>query len=445
MSLSELLYVAIGALIIRQVAVLLGILRSRRFLQDSVVSKHVPEQVGDTPVFYVVIPVLREAEGLRRAIDHFEALIEAHTAEIIIVTTAREAAEAAHHPNAGDSVAVAKDLTNSGRAAHLHYPDPQGLKADQLNFAVASCLSSLSVGAKAERTFLVIYDADSRPPLDSLEQFTMAIAQNPESSVFHQSSRFELREERRRANSSVIKWLLRTICDSGALRANRFVLGFEIPRLLNRSMLASAFKRWMYSYIYVHVTGHGLCIRLSLLQELPFPERSPLEDMHYSFLLGSRNSPMVPISSLDSADVPESVRIQFEQLIRWFLGPARFRRYLADQATQRGWRARLLAMSAAGIAVGWMSCSILPIFLMVLLWSGSIVIRALVLVLIVTYALQLFVVDRSIGSDVSLVRRAARLIISPVTCTLFGVAGLVGLGFLVLGKSAAGKTERCQL
>jgi hypothetical protein len=36
------------------------------------------------------------------------------------------------------------------------------------------------------------------------------------------------------------------------------------------------------------VTGHGLCVRLSLLERLPFPARSPLEDMHYSFTLCSQ-------------------------------------------------------------------------------------------------------------------------------------------------------------
>ena len=51
--------------------------------------------------------------------------------------------------------------------------------------------------------------------------------------------------------------------------------------------------------VYAHVTGHGLCVRLSLLEQLPFPARSPLEDMHYSFILGSRGLPMVPVPSLD--------------------------------------------------------------------------------------------------------------------------------------------------
>ncbi|HUZ26193.1 MAG TPA: hypothetical protein VMV07_20760 [Streptosporangiaceae bacterium] len=40
-------------------------------------------------------------------------------------------------------------------------------------------------------------------------------------------------------------------------------------------------KRALCSGVDAHVTGHGLCVRLSLLEKLPFPARSPLEDMHY--------------------------------------------------------------------------------------------------------------------------------------------------------------------
>jgi Glycosyl transferase family group 2 len=70
------------------------------------------------------------------------------------------------------------------------------------------------------------------------------------------------------------------------------------------------------------VTGHGLCVRLSLLLRLPFPHRSPLEDMHYSFRLGSHGLAMVPVASLDRAEVPGSVRAQVGQAARWFFGPA---------------------------------------------------------------------------------------------------------------------------
>src|SRR5204863_9198143 len=175
---------------------------------------------------------------------------------------------------------------------------PGGLKGDQLNFAAQYCASTLLGDVDAERAFLLCYDADSRPPLDSLDHFERAVAAYTEASVFHQSSGFELR--RRGATCWQGAWArpLGWLGEGAALRANRFVLGFEIPRLVNRSAAVSRLKRWLCSYVYAHVTGHGLCVRLSLLLALPFPARSPLEDMHYSFYLGSRNLPMVAIPSL---------------------------------------------------------------------------------------------------------------------------------------------------
>ncbi len=98
-------------------------------------------------------------------------------------------------------------------------------------------------------------------------------------------------------------------------------------------------------------------MRLSLVLELPFPARSPLEDMHYSFYLGSRNLPMIAVPSLDRAEVPPTVRGQIGQAARWFFGPAEFRRYLRDPATRpargRGcWPPRLrVGPGVAGCAV----------------------------------------------------------------------------------------------
>jgi hypothetical protein len=119
----------------------------------------------------------------------------------------------------------------------VHYPDPLGLKGDQLNYAAACCAGMLLDGVPPSQAFLVCYDADSRPPVDSLARFTQAIAGNPGADVFHQSSRFEFRPPPRAA-AGPVRRLRAAVCSAGALRANRFVLGFEIPRLVNRSARA---------------------------------------------------------------------------------------------------------------------------------------------------------------------------------------------------------------
>ncbi len=427
-------------LVLRHGLVLRAVLRSHRFLQRGLARRDSAAALpGARPCFYIVLPVLREAAVIEQAVAHFETLAAGHDARIVVVTTAREELERDQHASADDTVLAAKELAASGRCTHLHYPDPQGVKADQLNFAVDYLAAAAPDPIAASRSFLLCYDADSRPPLDSLAGFQRAITQHPHVNVFHQSSRFELRQPDAPRSWS---WPRCWLADAGALRANRFVVAYEIPRLLNRSPTAPAWRRRVASYVYAHVTGHGLCARLSLLQRLPFPPRSPLEDMHYSFILGSRNEAMLPIPSLDCAEVPSSVRLQIEQAARWFFGPGRFVAYRKHPQTRRGLRARLLSVSALAICVEWLSCAVMPVALVLSLWRASEFVRAVAVVFVSIYFLQLIATDRFIGSPARPLDRVGRLLAYPITCTLFGVGGIIGAGRLLQGGSGVGKTER---
>jgi hypothetical protein len=250
--------VGLSFLTVRQLFVLSAIVRSHRFLnstQAGPASTAVQER--SLPKFYIVLPVLREASTLFPAVVHFQAVAREHAAEVIVVTTARETAESPGPDPGSDTVARARELADQGMCVHLHYPDPCGVKADQLNYAAAHCSSTLPGDLASDQAFLVCYDADSRPPRDSLTRFGTAIVQHPDTDIFHQSSRFESRP-RERAGWPAVNWLRLSVCDAGALRANRFVLGFEIPRLLNRSVPSSAIKRALCAGVYAHVTGHGL-------------------------------------------------------------------------------------------------------------------------------------------------------------------------------------------
>lgn len=432
--------VLVGATV-RQVFVLHAIFRSRSFLSAKARNSTQDSSLSIAPAIYVVIPVLREAVVIRQTVDHFNALIAGQNARLVIVTTEREEVEREQHPCSGNTMHVVQELANKGRCLHLHYPDPTGLKADQLNFVARHIASSVESG-RAESVFLLCYDADSLPPLDSLAHIQTAIAQYPDVSVFHQSSRFDLRHNTMNSDPRLTGRVLQTVAEAGALRANRFVLGFELPRLLNRSALVGPWKRWLCSYVYAHVTGHGLCVRLSLLLRLPFPTQSPLEDMHYSFILGSRNIDMHPVPSLDSAEVPGSLRIQIEQAARWFYGPGRFRHYLRDPQTEPGLRAWLMAASAFGICIEWLSCAILPPFLIPLLWRAPRVLRVATAAYVFVYIIEVVVTDMLTTPSDRPIHRLARVTAYPVNCMLFGLGGIVGVTRLVRGAPNTGKTER---
>jgi hypothetical protein len=427
--------------VVRQMFVLSAIVRSGRFLRHGDAARPPGASGGTTPRFFIVVPVLREAAVLREAVGHFQAVTCGHAATVLVVTTAREPAEAGRHPAAGDTTALARELAGEGTCTHVHYPDPLGLKGDQLNYAAACCAGMLPDSVPSSQAFLVCYDADSRPPVDSLARFTQAIAGNPGADVFHQSSRFEFRPPRRPA-AGALRRLRAAVCGAGALRANRFVLGFEIPRLVNRSARVSAVKRALCSGVYAHVTGHGLCVRLSLLQTLPFPARSPLEDMHYSFILGSRGLPMVAVASLDAAEVPGTVTAQVQQAARWFFGPARFARYLNDPATCPGWRARVMAASAFGSAAEWAGCAIAPALICVLIVAGSPAVRIAAACYATLCAVQAALTEAWLGTPGHPGARLARVTAFPLACAVHGAGGILGWVRLLAGGSGAGKTER---
>jgi cellulose synthase/poly-beta-1,6-N-acetylglucosamine synthase-like glycosyltransferase len=190
------------------------------------------------------------------------------------------------------------------------------------------------------------------------------------------------------------------------------------------------------------VTGHGLCIRLSLLERLPFPARSPLEDMHYSFILASRGWSMIPVASLDRAEVPGSVRAQFEQAARWFFGPARIARYLKDPCVRRGWRSWVLAASALGSAAEWLGCALVPAVVLALLLTGNGPQVAAAAAFASICAAQVVLTEIWLGAPGPLPRRVARVLAFPLACTVHGAGGAVGAARMLAGGHGSGKTER---
>jgi hypothetical protein len=301
-------------------------------------------------------------------------------------------------------------------------------------------LCTTTPAEEQDRVFLVCYDADSRPAFDSLRHFADAITRHPDVDVFHQSSRFHLRSGA--ASHGGCATVAGAVADAGALRANRFVLAYEIPRLRNRSPEATSLRRRLHAGVYTHVTGHGLCLRLPLLIRLPLPARSPLEDMHYSFLLGSRAETLVPISSLDAAEVPASLSSQLEQAARWFAGPGRFARYLRDPRTEHGPHAWLQALSAAAICLDWLSCAVLPVALVPLVRRASPAARAAAGAFTAVYTAQLVTTDYFLNPLARPPERLRRLLGYPAACELFGIGGLLGAVRLLRGDGGAGKTER---
>ena len=443
MTWSDALLAPIVLLLARQLFVLRAILRSQRFLVDEVRVGCEPPQPELNPFFYVVLPALREAAGLSATVMHCLQLLNGHSGVLIIVTTQREySAGPVGIDEESDTVSVASRLSDRVGIVHLHYPDPTGIKADQLNYAVNWAIEKGQHQSHNGPAFFAFYDADSRPPTNSLLHFAEAIRKSPDVDVFHQSSRFEARVGDSARRQSFTQLLGLAFAESEALRANRFVLGFELPRLRNRLEQTHRLKRKLSRYVFAHVTGHGLCIRASLLQRMQFPPKSPLEDMHYSFLLCLRDMDMVPLRSLDVAEVPPTPRTQYEQLSRWFYGPGRWQSYLAAESSA-GARAYVVSLSAAAISCEWLGCGFVPLLVVACATLGHSLVALLACTLIVVVAAQVVLTNWFLGRrGRGLVTQAAGILAFPFTMLLFGWAGIRGAINLSRGRSGVGRTVR---
>jgi hypothetical protein len=125
-----LLAVTAFGVIIRQCFVLAAVVRSARFLRRGR-GPIPPADDGSGPTFFIVVPMLRETAIVADTVRHMQAMAEGHSAQVIIVTTAREAAKG-HATGAAATASIVGALAAGGKLVHLHYPDPSGLKADQL-------------------------------------------------------------------------------------------------------------------------------------------------------------------------------------------------------------------------------------------------------------------------------------------------------------------------
>lgn len=380
--------------------------------------------------FVVLLPMLRETSNIEAAVDHFNAFAKIGNVQVVVITTERE--RAGNSIASGiDTIAMATRLASTGRCLHIHYPFEDGLKGDQLNYALLNLANQID-DTQLRHTFGLVYDADSRPRPDTLQAFNAAIDRHPDANIFHQSSVFQIRNESRPTGR-----FSTLLAGAGALRANRFVFAHELRRLLNRVRRAPLAR-----HSYTHVTGHGLCARLSFLRQHPFPAKTPIEDMEFSFELCVRGEPMIPVRSLDNAEVPPDPKEEFRQLSRWYAGPGRYLSYFERYEHLSPINALFLSVSAALISVEWLSCAFVPPFILwALLASDSMIMRTLVAALCAITLMQLLTVRlflNTLGAGISFLHIA----FYPISCILFGLAGIRGAWRIAVDSVDNGKTER---
>jgi cellulose synthase/poly-beta-1,6-N-acetylglucosamine synthase-like glycosyltransferase len=427
---SRLLRLAYSMQAIRHLAVLNASVRTRRELRGSPLT--LPSQ-ANTRVC-IVVPLFKEQPAVPEVVAHFSTMLDSLTS-LFLVTTERERVVGARlRDTMTEEVAAAS--ADGERVLHLHAPEPTARKGDQLNHA-ARVIAENTPRYQYSDTFIAIYDADSRPDLSSLQEARQQARNYPTVSIFQQSARFHVPEI---AGSPRGPWR-RALLESAALRANRFVLSYEWPRLENRAPDQPLHRRVSSRYIFANVAGHGLFLRLDWLLANPFPESTVMEDLQYSYGLAVANVPVVPLRTLDNSEVPPSLSTQLRQAERWFLGPARIYQYRRTlQKDQHSLSAAAVAASATLISLEWLSCAVAPVLLLIGLRRREL--RVWTALFLLAYTLELLVADEFQEPDSNRAERMRRLVCYPVANCVFGAGGWFGLYKLVTRGSVADKTRR---
>jgi cellulose synthase/poly-beta-1,6-N-acetylglucosamine synthase-like glycosyltransferase len=434
--LSDVINACLAVQVARHALVLLAHVRVMRFLREETVD---PVTLADPEApglkCHVVLPMMREQRLLRESVEHFHTMMSGTDGKIVVVTTERESEFTTAGIQSTPDLAAA--LADGDQVLHMHYTDAKGRKGDQINYAA----QQLAIGTSAEErncTIIVVYDADSRPSLESANRMIECARNNPRVSVFQQSARFRLVDRQHGR-------LRQCVADGGALRANRFVLSYEIPRLLNRRPDATLWRKIASKVTYGHVTGHGLGLRLDWLLRCPMPSNTIMEDMWYGFSLAAHNVHVVPVKVLDVSDVPSSIALQFRQAERWFMGPSRallYRRHamrIGEPATGRrspsGWASALIAFSGLLISAEWLSRAFALPVLVLLARSDQRRTSWLSRIFLTMYAGELFSAELQLGDGRGLRSSALRLAAYPLSNTLFGVAGFSSILKRIFCKS----------
>lgn len=245
----------------------------------------------------IIIPCLYEQSIIIETIEYFIKLLKKYdNIELAIITTEKEEYEYKKNnikqKTTSELVLEYIEKNSSEKLKHFHYPNTDGMMADQLNYVVKKYNTKLN-----NKLYFSVYNADSRPNINTIEKVIEIIKDKKYPPIIQQYSYAFL-------NLDKISPLMQGFA---VYQSN-----FEIKYGLINSIIT---KRFLYTY----VVGHGLYIRSDLLKELNgFDNHFWCEDIFLSSRLRNRNITIVPVLALENMETPKKMSILMKQNANWF-------------------------------------------------------------------------------------------------------------------------------
>lgn len=119
----------------------------------------------------VLLPALKEQKIVKSTVDWFRKFKYDGVIKFVIITTEKEEKEFKENKIAEDTTnTVVDNYLNSisdARFLHLHYPETNGNKSSQMNFAVEEIVKSNKFDIA--NTYISVFDFDSKPELNTFD------------------------------------------------------------------------------------------------------------------------------------------------------------------------------------------------------------------------------------------------------------------------------------
>lgn len=175
---------------------------------------------------------------------------------------------------------------------HFHYPNNEGIMADQLNFVLDN------FEFKDEKNYYFsVYNADSIPNKDTIKEVLTTINENDNPKVIQQYS------------VPISNWNdLSNLMKGFSIYQSNFELRY--------GLINSYFPNKL---LYTYVVGHGMYIRVDILKQIGgFETKYWCEDIYMSYVLRNKDISIYPIKTLEIMQSPQYLSILTKQNAVWF-------------------------------------------------------------------------------------------------------------------------------
>lgn len=175
---------------------------------------------------------------------------------------------------------------------HFHYPNNEGIMADQLNFVLDN------FEFKDEKNYYFsVYNADSIPNKDTIKEVLTTINENDNPKVIQQYS------------VPISNWNdLSNLMKGFSIYQSNFELRY--------GLINSYFPNKL---LYTYIVGHGMYIRVDILKQIGgFETKYWCEDIYMSYVLRNKDISIYPIKTLEIMQSPQYLSILTKQNSVWF-------------------------------------------------------------------------------------------------------------------------------